>query len=49
MTVKRPKGKLSGSRGMPPHSHFQCLNNQVFQEEPDLQKDFLRTFPEVVG
>ncbi len=40
---------MSASRGMPPpQSLLLCVSNPVFQEEPALLEDFLRTFPEVV-
>ena len=36
-------------RGMsPPRSLPLRISNPVFQEEPALREDFLRTFPEVV-
>ncbi len=40
---------MSASRGMPPpHSLLLRISNPVFQEEPALLEDFLRTFPEVL-
>ncbi len=40
---------MSASRGMPPpHSLLLGISNPVFQEEPALLEDFLRTFPELV-
>ncbi len=50
MTAKCPKGKISACLGMPPpNCLLQDFSAPVFQEEPALLKDFLRTFPEVVG
>ncbi len=49
MTAKHPKGKMSASRRIyPPNSLLQDFSAPVFQEEPALLKDFLRTFPDVI-